>query len=52
MEAIHVNLNAYKEAGKQVPAGKAIAAHLENPDYKDLLFTFINISDVEEKVAA
>jgi len=34
-EAIYVNLNAYKEAGRQVPAGKAIAAHLENPDYSE-----------------
>ncbi len=52
VEAIQVNLNAYKETGKSVPYKKPIVTHLENPDYKGLLFTFVDIAEAVERAAA
>jgi predicted RNase H-like HicB family nuclease len=52
IKAIKINLEAYQEAGQHVPGKESILTHLENPDFKDLLFTFVDVSDSREKVAA
>ncbi|MBI2877979.1 MAG: type II toxin-antitoxin system HicB family antitoxin, partial [Candidatus Tectomicrobia bacterium] len=52
IKAIQINLNAYKEAGQEVPERKSVLTHLENPDLKDLLFTYVEVTDPMERVAA
>ena len=52
LDAIRVNLEAYQEAGQQVPAEQPVSTHLENPDFKDLLFAFIDITRPTERIAA
>jgi predicted RNase H-like HicB family nuclease len=38
-EAIRINLEAYREAGQQAPERQSVSNHLENPEFRDLLFT-------------
>lgn len=38
-EAIRINLEAYREAGQQPPKEQNVSNHLENPEFRDLLFT-------------
>jgi len=52
IEAIEANINAYIEAGKKIPGRKIVSEHLENPDFTDLLFTFVDVTLPEEKIAA
>jgi len=40
VKAIQSNLEAYYETGQDVPEKKPVLTHLENPDFKDLLFTY------------
>jgi len=51
-EAISINLDAYWEAGADVPEKQSVSSHLENPDFADLLFAYVDISRFEEKMAA
>ena len=43
-EAIQINLNAYREAGQRVPDEEPVTRHLENPEFRDLLFAYIDVS--------
>ena len=51
-DAIRINLEAYQEAGQQVPAEQAVSTHLENPECKDLLFAFVDLTRPTERIAA
>jgi predicted RNase H-like HicB family nuclease len=51
-EAIRINLEAYREAGQKVPERPSPLAHLENPDFQDLLFTYVDVADADERIAA
>jgi len=31
---------------------KSVLTHLENPDFKDLLFTYVDVTESREKIAA
>ena len=42
-EAIQINLDAYCEAGQRVPDEEPVARHLENPEFRDLLFAYIDV---------
>lgn len=42
-EAIQANLDAYREAGQRVPDAQPVSRHLENPEFRDLLFTYVDI---------
>jgi HicB_like antitoxin of bacterial toxin-antitoxin system len=50
--AIEVNLEAYREAGQGVPERQSVTTHLENPDFRDLLFTYMQVSDSRTRIAA
>ena len=51
IEAVKINLNTYQEAGKEIPERKPALTHLENPDFADLLFTYVDVClPKEEKV--
>ena len=49
-EAIQINLECYREAGQRVPDGQAVSQHLENPEFRDLLFAYLDVAD--GKIAA
>lgn len=51
-EAIQINLEAYQEAGQEVPESQAIERHLENPEFRDLLFTYVEVPEPKERIAA
>ncbi len=50
--AIRVNIEAYREAGMDVPKRQPVLTHLEKPEFKDLLFAYVNVPMSGEKAAA
>lgn len=51
-EAIRINLEAYRETGKRVPATEPVSVHLENPEFRDLLFTYVDAPGPGGQMAA
>lgn len=51
-EAIRSNLEAYREAGQQVMEGRHVSDHLENPEFRDLLFAYVDVAEPQGQVAA
>ena len=51
-EAIRINLEAYREAGQQVPEGQSVSNHLENPEFRDLLFAYVDVAEPQGRIAA
>ena len=51
-EAIRINLEAYRESGQQVPEGQSVSSHLENPEFRDLLFAYVEVADPQGRIAA
>lgn len=51
-EAIQINLEAYQDAGQEVPEGQAVSNHLENPEFRDLLFAYVEVPEHKERIAA
>ena len=51
-EAIQINLEAYREAGQEVPERQSVSNHLEDPEFRDLLFTYVQLPQPNERIAA
>ncbi|QTA86038.1 type II toxin-antitoxin system HicB family antitoxin [Desulfonema magnum] len=51
-EAVKINLEAYREAGMAVPEKEPLQKHLENPDFAELLFAFVEVSKSATPIAA
>ncbi len=51
-DAIQINLNAYREAGRTPPEPEPVSHHLENTDFKDLLFAYVDLPGPYRKIAA
>lgn len=51
-EAIRVNLEAYRESGLRVPDAQPVTRHLENPEFRDLLFAYVEVGAPTGRVAA
>jgi predicted RNase H-like HicB family nuclease len=51
-EAIQINLESYEEAGQRVPEEQPASRHLENPEFRDLLFTYVEVAIPEREIAA
>lgn len=51
-EAIRINLAAYQEAEQKIPAKKPVIRHLENPEFRDLLFTYVEVPEPKQRLAA
>jgi len=51
-EAIRINLEAYQEAGQRVPDEQSVSRHLENPEFRDLLFAYVEVTEPKAKIAA
>jgi predicted RNase H-like HicB family nuclease len=48
-EAIRINLEAYREAGQQVPEGQSVSSHLENPEFPDLSFAYVDERHISDR---
>jgi predicted RNase H-like HicB family nuclease len=51
-EAIQINLEAYREAGQQVPKEQDVSRHLGNPEFRDLLFAYVEVAEPKGRIAA
>jgi len=51
-EAIRSNLEAYREVGQQAPEAQSVSDHLENPEFRDLLFTYVDVGEPQGRIAA
>lgn len=51
IEAIRVNLEAYVDAGMEAPVPQPVVSHLSNPEFRELLFAYVEVA-VPERVAA
>ena len=51
-EAIRANLETYQKAGQRVPEGQAASHHLENPEFRDLLYAYVEVAGPKDKIAA
>ncbi len=51
-EAIQINLEAYQDTGQEAPGAQAVLSHLENPEFRDLLFTYVEVAEPKERIAA
>ncbi len=52
VEAIRINLEAYRETGQPVPQGQSVSAHLENSEFRDLLFAYVDVAEPQGRIAA
>lgn len=52
VEAIQSNLEAYADANQPIPEGRPVSQHLENPEFRDLLFTYVEVSNPHHRIAA
>ncbi|MCU0245329.1 MAG: type II toxin-antitoxin system HicB family antitoxin [Bryobacter sp.] len=50
--AIQANLEAYRAAGQPVPDALAVSQHLENPDFSELLFAYVEVEEPQGRIAA
>jgi predicted RNase H-like HicB family nuclease len=50
--AIEANLDAYEEAGQRVPERQPVVRHLENPEFRNLLFAYVDVADPGGRIAA
>ena len=51
-EAIRSNLEAYREAGQPVPEAQDFSNHLANPEFRDLLFAYVDVAEPHGRIAA
>jgi predicted RNase H-like HicB family nuclease len=51
-EAIQINLEAYREAGRQAPEAQSVSSRLKNPEFRDLLFAYIDVAEPPGTIAA
>ena len=51
-EAIRSNLEAYRAAGQQAPEAQAVSIHLENPEFRELLFAYVDVAEPQGRIAA
>ncbi|MBS1874007.1 MAG: type II toxin-antitoxin system HicB family antitoxin [Acidobacteria bacterium] len=49
--AIRTNLEAYQEADQPVPEPLPVLEHIDNPDFRDLLFAYVELEPAG-KIAA
>jgi hypothetical protein len=41
-----------REAGQQVPEGQGVSNHVENPEFRDLLFAYVDLAEPQGNIAA
>lgn len=50
--AIQANIAAYRGAGLPVPEKNPVEQHPENPEFSDLLFAYVAVTEPREKITA
>ena len=51
-EAIQINLAAYREASQTIPERYPVEHHLENPEFQELVFAYVEVLEPKEQIAA
>ncbi len=51
-EAIGINLDVYRDLNQRIPPAQDLASHLENPDFRDLLFAYVEVAIPHDLLAA
>jgi predicted RNase H-like HicB family nuclease len=51
VDAIRINLEAYQDAGQALPETQPVASHLANPEFRELLFAYVEVA-TPERIAA
>jgi predicted RNase H-like HicB family nuclease len=51
-EAIRINLEEYRDAGQAVPEEQDVSRHLMNPEFRDLLFAYVEVAEPKGRIAA
>ena len=51
-EAIQINLEAYRDTGQPVPQKQQVSSHLENPEFRDFLFAYVEVAHPKDRIAA
>ena len=51
-EAIQINLEAYREAGQAIPERKSIEYHLANPEFRELVFAYVEVPEIGARITA
>ena len=51
-EAIQINLEAYQKAGQAIPERQSVEHHLENPEFRELVFAYVEVPESKERIAA
>ncbi len=51
-EAIQINLEAHRETGQAVPEPQPVEHHLENPEFQELVFAYVEVPEPKERIAA
>jgi predicted RNase H-like HicB family nuclease len=51
-DAIRINLEAYQDAGQPAPEAQSVSNHLENPEFRDLLFAYVDVTEPQGRIAA
>lgn len=52
VEAIQINLEAYREAGQKIPTPQPAEHHLKNPEFQELVFAYVEVSQPTTWIAA
>ena len=52
VEAIQINLEAYREAGQAIPERQPGERHLETPEFRELVFAYVEVPEPKERIAA
>jgi predicted RNase H-like HicB family nuclease len=52
VEAIQINLEAYREVGQAIPERQPVEHHLENPEFRKLVFAYVEVPEPKERIAA
>ena len=51
-DAIRGNLEAYRDAGPPAPEAQSVSNHLVNPEFRDLLFAYVDVTEPQGRIAA
>ena len=51
-QAIRSNLEAYRQAGMTVPEARGVSHRLENPEFRDLVFAYVDVAEPQGRIAA
>jgi predicted RNase H-like HicB family nuclease len=51
-DPIRINLEAYRDAELPAPETQSVSNHLENLEFRDLLFAYVDVTEPQGRIAA